>query len=291
MEQYLNDFITYLKDVKRASNNTLQAYSNDLKRFYNYLDKQNITSVTKISETCLNSYVLTMEKEGLSPASVSRNIASMKAFLLYLLKQGKMTGDPAERIKAPKISKKTPEILNKAMVNKLLKQPDIKTPKGIRDKAILELLYATGMKVTEIISCKLSDVNQSGRFIICRDHNERSIPFGKPAAQALKDYLIIRQEVLDKNHSEYLFLNPSGEALSRQGLWKMLKGYAVDIGLAEINPNMIRRSFAAHLLENGADLNSVKEFLGHADITTTQYYLTSSYINSREVYKNTHPRA
>lgn len=291
MEQYFKDYITYLKDVKRASVNTLQAYSNDLKRFHNFLDKQNITSVTKISETSLNTYVLSMEKEGLSAASVSRNIASMKAFLLYLLKQGIMIGDPAERIKAPKILKKAPHTMDFTMINKLLKQPNSKTKKGIRDKAILELLYATGMKVSELISCKLSDVNLSARYITCREHNERSIPFGKPAEQALTNYIKIRAEVFDKHNNDFLFLNPSGEALSRQGLWKILKGYAAQIGLPEINPNMMRRSFATHLLENGADINAVKEFLGHADISTTQYYLSNSHTNSREVYKNSHPRA
>lgn len=291
MEQYLNDFITYLRDVKRASNNTLQAYGNDLKRFYAFLEQQNITSVIKISETSLNSYVLSLEKEGLSSASVSRNIASMKAFLLYLLKQGKIMGDPAERIRGPKIIKKSPQVMNTSMVNQLLRQPNLRTKKGIRDKAIMELLYATGMKVSELISCKVSDINLTGKYITCHEHNERTIPFGRPAAQALKEYLNIRQVAFDKKKNDYLFLNPSGDSLSRQGLWKILKGYAAGAGLTNINPNMIRQSFAAHLIENGADLNSVKEFLGHSDISSTQFYITRSMKNSRDVYRNSHPRA
>lgn len=291
MEQYLNDFVTYLRDVKRASNNTLQAYGNDLKRFNAFLKNQSITSVTKISETSLNSYVLSLEKEGLSTSSVSRNIASMKAFMLYLFKQGIISEDPAERIKGPKILKKTPQVMNTSMVNQLLRQPNLLTKKGIRDKAIMELLYATGMKVSELASCKVSDVNLAGKYITCHEHNERTIPFGRPAAQAIKEYLNIRQTVFNKKNSDILFLNPSGDSLSRQGLWKILKGYATGAGLTNINPNMLRQSFAAHMIENGADLNSVKEFLGHADISSTQFYITRSIKSSRDVYRNSHPRA
>ncbi|HWT27272.1 MAG TPA: tyrosine recombinase [Mobilitalea sp.] len=291
MEQYIQDFITYLQEVKHATNNTMQAYHNDLKRLLVYFEKQNITSVTKISETGLNSYVLSLEKEGLSPASVSRNIASMKAFLLYLLKHGKISGDPSERIKPPKVAKKSPQIMNTSSIDKLLDQPDIKTKKGIRDKAMLELLYATGLKVSELITIKVADINLSSRYITCKERRERNIPLGKPATQSLKEYFKIREEAFNKKNNDILFLNSSGDQLSRQGFWKILKGYAGSAGMEEINPNKIRHSFAAHLMENGADIESVREFLGHADITTTQLYLPQNYKNSREVYMQTHPRA
>lgn len=291
MEQYINHFITYLKEMKHASKNTMQAYQNDLKKLQLYLEKQNINSVTKISETILNSYVLTLEKNGMSPASVSRSIAAIKAFLLYLLKQGVIVGDPSERIKPPKLQKKSPQILDTSMVEKLLVQPNTRTKKGIRDRAILELLYATGIKVSELIAMKVSDVNLISRYITCGEKRERIIPLGKSAKAAIVDYLNIRDDGYNKKNNDFLFLNSSGEPLSRQGLWKTLKGYAMMAGMNEINPNAIRHSFAAHLLENGADLGSVQEFLGHADITTTQLYLTNSYKNSREVYMNTHPRA
>ena len=147
MEQYINDFLLYMKEVKHASKNTLQAYQNDLKKLMLFLEKQDINSVTKISETSLNSYILTLEKEGLSPASVTRNIAALKAFILYLIKQQLIQGDPSERIKPPKVQKKTPQIIEISLVDKLLAQPNTKTRKGIRDRAILELLYATGVKV------------------------------------------------------------------------------------------------------------------------------------------------
>jgi len=291
MEQYINDFIVYLQEVKHASKNTLQAYHNDLKKLELFLDKQGIYAVTRISETILNSYVLHLEKEGLSPASVSRNIAALKTFLLYLLKNGIITGDPSERIKPPRVQKKSPQVIETSLIDQLLKQPDKATKKGIRDRAILELLYATGIKVSELIAIKVSDVNLSGRYIICNKNRERIIPFGKTAKVALQEYLNIREKAFNKNNYEFLFLNSAGEKLTRQGLWKILKAYAKQVGVDEINPNVIRNSFAAHLIDNGADLGSVQEFLGHADITTTQIYLNHSYKNSREVYMNSHPRA
>ena len=291
MELYINDFINYLSEVKHASKNTLQAYQNDLKKLQLFLEKHLIHSVIKISETNLNSYVLSLEKEGLSPASVSRNIAAIKAFLLYLIKHQIITSDPSERIKPPKVQKKSPQIIKTDMVEQLLKQPDTNNKKGIRDLAMLELLYATGIKVSELISLKVKDVNLTGRYITCGDRRERNIPFGKSAKSALSEYLSIREEGFHKTQNDFLFLNSSGEALTRQGFWKILKAYAKQVGMTESNPNSIRHSFAAHLIENGADLSSVQEFLGHADITTTQLYLPHTFKNSREVYMNTHPRA
>ena len=291
MDQYILDFINYLQEVKHASVNTLHAYQNDLKKLQTYFLKQNINSIQKINETTLNSYVLTLEKEGLSPASVSRNIAAMKAFLLYLIKHGVMTGDPSERIRPPKVHKKTPQIVETKIMDQLLMLPDLKTKKGIRDKAILELLYATGIKVTELITLKESDIHLSGRYITCGDRRERNIPIGNEAKNALQAYLDIRDTEINKKHQAYLFLNSSGDQLTRQGLWKILKTYASLVGMSEINPNTIRHSFAAHLIENGADLGSVQEFLGHADITTTQLYLSQGLKSSREVYMTSHPRA
>jgi len=291
MEQFINDFISYMKDVKNASDNTLQAYMNDLKKLHSFCSKHGIMSVTKISETNLKSYLLGLESEGLSPSSITRNIAAVKAFLLYLIKNQIITYDPSERIKPPPVRKKAPQILDTNMITKLLEQPNVKTKKGIRDKAILELMYATGIKVSELISIKLSDINLNARFITCKEFKERNIPFGNSAKKALQEYLNIRSKEFDKFHNDYLFLNTSGKPLSRQGLWKILKYYANAAGIADANPNTIRHSFAAHMLDNGADLGSVQEFLGHADISTTQVYMSKGYKNSRELYMNTHPRA
>ena len=291
MEQLINDFISYMRDVKDASENTLQAYMNDLKKLYSFCIRQDIQSVTKISETNLKSYLLALENEGLSPSSINRNIAAVKAFILYLIKHQIIFNEPSERIKPPPVRKKAPQVLDTQMINRLLEQPDTKSHKGIRDKAILELLYATGIKVSELISIRLSDVNMSARYIICREFRERIIPFGNSAKKALQDYLNIRSKYYDKSKSDILFLNSSGKAISRQGLWKIIKYYADTAGITDVNPNSIRHSFAAHMLDNGADLGSVQEFLGHSDISTTQIYMSSGYKNSREVYMRTHPRA
>lgn len=291
MEQLINDFISYMRDVKDASENTLQAYMNDLKKLYSFCIRQDIQSVTKISETNLKSYLLALENEGLSPSSINRNIAAVKAFILYLIKHQIIFNDPSERIKPPPVRKKAPQVLDTQMINRLLEQPDTKSHKGIRDKAILELLYATGIKVSELISIRLSDVNMSARYIICREFRERIIPFGNSTKKALQDYLNIRSKYYDKSKSDILFLNSSGKAISRQGLWKIIKYYADTAGITDVNPNSIRHSFAAHMLDNGADLGSVQEFLGHSDISTTQIYMSSGYKNSREVYMRTHPRA
>lgn len=291
MEQLINDFISYMRDAKDASENTLQAYMNDLRKLQSFCIRQDIESVTKISETNLKSYLLALENEGLSPSSISRNIAAVKAFFLYLIKHQIILNDPSERIKPPSVRKKAPQVLDTKMINRLLEQPDIKNYKGIRDRAILELLYATGIKVSELTAIKLSDINMNARYIICRKYRERIIPFGNSAKKALQDYLNIRSKYYDKKRSDILFLNSSGKAISRQGLWKIIKYYADAAGITDVNPNSIRHSFAAHMLDNGADLGSVQEFLGHSDISTTQIYMTSGYKNSREVYMKTHPRA
>lgn len=291
MNQQIEAFTRYLLEVKQSSQNTIRAYQKDLKKLESYLALQGIETCSKITETSLNSYVLSLEKEGLSPSTVSRHIASMKAFLLFLLKNGSIIGDPSERIKAPKVVKKPPQILNEDKILALLNSPDLKTSKGIRDKAMLELLYATGMKVSELISVKLTDINLSGKYLTCGDKNERNVPFGNAAKYALEAYINIREQAFNRRNEKHLFLNSQGEQLSRQGFWKILKGYARQVGIEDINPNMIRHSFAAHMIENGADLGVVQKFLGHTDISTTQLYLTHNYQNSREVYSNTHPRA
>lgn len=286
MKQQIEDFIRYLQEVKHASLNTVRSYQNDLFKMESYLSRQGIKTASKITETSLNSYVLYLEKDGMSPASVSRNIASMKAFLLYLLRNGSISHDPSERIKAPKVIKKPPYILDEKKIIELLKQPDITTGKGIRDRAMLELLYATGIKVSELINIRLSDVNLFGKYITCGERQERIIPFGSAAKKALKAYLDIREVTFNKRNKDYLFLNSHGEQLSRQGFWKILKEYAKRAGVEDINPNTIRHSFAAHMIDNGADIGVVQRFLGYTDL-----YLTHSNQNIREVYMNTHPRA
>lgn len=294
MKAALQEFITYMAEVKKASVNTCLSYRNDLTKLVNYMYRQNITEEDKISETSLNSYVLTMEKEGMSPATVSRNIASIKSFILYLIKHGKMEHDPTERMKAPKIEKKPHSALSAEEVNGLLEQPDTNTIKGMRDRAMLELLYATGIRVTELISIKLEDLNLKNRFLRCvGNKKERLIPFGNMAKHALENYFNFgRPSLVENANTEFLFTNLSGEPMSRQGFWKIIKGYGKNAGIAmEITPQILRNSFAAHMIENGADLRSIQEFLGHADIATTQFYIQGGERKLTKVYSDTHPRA
>jgi len=184
MKQEIEEFTKYLSEVKQASSNTIKAYQNDLNKLEAFMKRQGIENASKITETSLNSYILSLEKENMSPSTVSRHIASMKAFLLFLIKQGRIKGDPSERIKPPKIVKKAPQILGEDKVLQLLNQPDINTVKGIRDKAMLELLYATGIKVSELINLRLWDVSLTGRYITCGEKNERTIPFGSAKGSA-----------------------------------------------------------------------------------------------------------
>lgn len=293
MEQEINSFIIYLHNVKRTSENTEVSYRRDLLKVQHFMENQGIGDVQKISATNLNSYVLYLEKNHFSAATISRNIASLKAFYHYMFKEGMVDEDISEKLKAPKIEKKIPEILTMKEVVRLLEQPCGSTLKEIRDKAMLELLYATGIRVTELISLKLSDVNLQLGFIICRDAaKERVIPFGNEARSALVNYLEnARNHMLNDSDSEYLFVNCSGLPMSRQGFWKLIKLYAKKAGIDEdITPHTLRHSFAAHLVENGADLRSVQEMLGHSDISTTQIYAAMSHNKIREVYTKAHPR-
>lgn len=294
MKTALQDFLTYMSEIKNASVNTVISYRNDLTKLMRHLENQNIIDADKISETSLNSYVLTIEREGMSPATVSRNIASIKAFIFYLIKKGSLHEDPTERMKAPKVEKKPPHTLSKEQINGLLEQPNTVSKKGIRDKAMLELLYATGIRVTELITIRLEDVNLKNRYIRCCNSNkERIIPFGNMAKQALETYFLkVRTELLGKMESNICFTNLSGEPMSRQGFWKIIKSYGKTAGIQdEITPQIFRHSFAVHMMENGADIHSVQELLGHSDVATTQLYMQGRKGKIRDVYESAHPRA
>ena len=293
MENEINAFMIYLHNIKKTSENTEMSYRRDLVKVKNYLEEQGIEDVRKITSSNLNSYILYLEKNKFSAATISRNIASLKAFYHYMCKEGMVAEDVAETLHAPKIEKKMPEILSTDEVVRLLEQPSGDTPKEIRDKAMLELLYATGIRVTELITLKLSDVNLQMGYIVCKDSGkERVIPFGNEAKSALIRYLEgTRASMISDADSEYLFANCSGQPMSRQGFWKLIKYYAKKAGIvADITPHTLRHSFAAHLVENGADLRSVQEMLGHSDISTTQIYVNMNRNRLREVYAKAHPR-
>lgn len=293
MESTIPNFVTYLEQVKNASNSTVMSYQRDLKKLFTFLHSKGIESLTDVTSTSLNSYVLFLEREGFSTATVSRNVASMKSYFHFVFTLHQVEEDPAEPIRAPHIEKKVPEILTQREVNDLLDAPVCETAKGCRDKAMLELLYATGMRVSELLAVQLDDLNLEMNYIVCRDTDkERAIPFGNTARQALVQYMgEAREELLKGTGSSYLFVNCSGKPMSRQGFWKLLKCYAGKAGIVkDITPHTLRHSFAVHLVQNGAELKAVQEMLGHADISTTQMYLNMNFNRVREVYAKAHPR-
>lgn len=293
MEKEIGAFITYLHNVKNTSGNTEMSYRRDLEKVSHFMESRGIHETKDVKAQDLADYVKFLEDSKFAVATVSRNIASLKAFYHYLVQEGLVEEDISDKLKAPKIEKKAPEIMTPDEVVRLLEQPSGDSPKEIRDKAMLELLYATGIRVTELITLRLSDVNMQMSFILCRDRNkERIIPFGAAAKNALARYLDgTREEMLENKKSEVLFANCSGQPMSRQGFWKLIKHYAKKADIqADITPHTLRHSFAAHLVENGADLRSVQEMLGHSDISTTQIYANLNHNHIREVYAKAHPR-
>lgn len=293
MEQAIVQFVAYLHNIKETSTNTELSYRRDLKKVIVFLHARNLTEWVDVSEEALKDYITSMGEQHFAAATISRNIASIKALFHFMAQEGIVKKDITDGLKAPKIEKKIPEILTMDEVIRLLEQPSGNSHKEIRDKAMLELLYATGIRVTELITLKVSDVNLPMSFIICRDaHKERVIPFGKAAKEALVRYLTeAREQMIEDKSSDILFCNFSGAPMSRQGFWKLIKFYAKKAGItADITPHTLRHSFAAHLVENGADLRSVQEMLGHSDISTTQIYANMNHNRIREVYAKAHPR-
>lgn len=293
MEQAIQAFMSYLQNIKKVSENTRESYGRDLNRLRRFLAESGVTEVTQITATDLNAFVLELEKRRFSAATVSRMIAAIKSFYHFLFREHLVEEDVAEGLKAPRVIRKMPEILSVEEVDRLLAQPDTETHKGLRDKAMLELLYATGLRVSEMIALRPEDVNLKMGFVVCKEKGrERAIPFGNQARRALMAYLEqAREAMLQKEEDTTLFVNCGGKPMSRQGFWKLVKAYAEKAGIAaQITPYTLRHSFAAHLVENGADLRSVQEMLGHSDISSTQIYADRSQNRLREVYRKAHPR-
>lgn len=292
MQETIQSFTDYLQTEKKASKNTEVSYQRDLRKLAVFLKEHGIEKPEQMNATVLNSYLLYLEREHFSPATISRSIAAIHMFCQYACQEGIMVSDPSKALQPPKVERKMPEILSIAEVDLLLRQPKTDTPKGIRDKAMLEMLYATGIRVSELIHLKTQDVNLMMDYITCRDEKERIVPFGGLAKKALEQYLgSARAALMHGREDDVLFVNCSGGPMSRQGFWKILKSYAKSAGItADITPHTLRHSFATHLLQNGADLKSVQEMMGHADISTTQMYLHLGVNKIRDVYRKTHPR-
>ena len=296
MEENVALFLSYLKNIKMSSDNTIQSYERDLKYFIQYLKEHQVQQVEGLTAEVIDAYLKDRKEHQKSMATVSRTLASIRAFCQYLMKEGLLQQNPARAIALPKIEKKVPRILSQSQITLLLEQPNVKGIKGIRDRAMLELLYATGIRVSELVALKVTDINLQQGYIICRDaHKERTIPIGKSAVAALQRYLSeVRYVLLKDNTDSSLFVNCNGNAMTRQGFWKILKTYAKYADITEsITPHMLRHSFAAHLVQNGANLKSVQQMLGHSDISTTQVYmhLDKETEELKNVYNKTHPRA
>ena len=294
MENAVQEFIEYLRVTRKSSDNTLVSYRRDLNKLTGYLQEvREISDWKAVTETDLNAYLLYLEKGSYAASSISRSVASCHAFFQYLRDRNRISSDPSRMLRPPKAERKLPGVISVEEVDALLSQPSETTAKGLRDRAMLELLYATGIRVSELIGLKMEQLNLQMEYVICEDRTkERIIPFGNTAKKALAAYLAgPRAELLKGKTSDDLFVNCSGGSMSRQGFWKVLKGYAQTAGIrGEITPHTLRHSFAAHLLQNGADIKSVQEMLGHSDISSTQVYLNMDFGRMREVYVRTHPR-
>lgn len=292
---YVKSFTDYLKSEKQMSENSFSAYQRDVRDFLTFLGAKGMSGPEEASNTEVVSYLLALKNEGRSGATVNRKVASLRAFYNYLISLGVVSDNPTANIKSPKIQRKEIEYLSIEEVETILALPD-DTVKGVRDRALLEVLYAAGIRVSEAAAANVSDINLRIGFITCDgEHGKaRIIPLGRPAKAALEEYIYDGRAKLlrGKEDCGALFLNYYGERLTRQGVWKVMKDYGARAGIShELSPQILRNSFAVHMIQNGADLKTLQELLGHEDITATQIYLSVTKNRIKEVYDNTHPRA
>ena len=293
MERQLKLFFEFLENEKKLSDNTLQSYKRDLKQFRRFLESYSL-HYNKVSEDDMNLYIKELQENGKKASSISRAIASIRSFYQFALKRKKVKKDPTANVKSPKIEKRVPSVLTSKEVELLLDQPKDVDLKGTRDKAMLEFAYATGMRVTEIISLNIDDVNLEEGYVTCTNGNkQRTIPLGTMSLNALKEYIEDARDVLIKDEKQRaLFVNVNGGRLTRQGFWKIIKYYKEQAHITkDITPHVLRHSFATHLLQNGADLKAIQTMLGHSDISSTQVYMQFQDGGLKDIYKKAHPRA
>ena len=293
MERQLKYFFNFLQNDKKLSENTLQSYKRDLKQFRKYLEENKI-NYNRVKEEDIQNYIAELQEEGKKASSISRCIASIRSFYQFVLKNKKIKVDPTVNIQSPKIEKRVPNVLTAKEVELLLKQPDDVDLKGIRDKAMLEFAYATGMRVTEIISLDIDDVNLEEAYVICKGaKKQRIIPLGSMCLKALTEYINEARGILIRNQDEKaLFVNVNGGRLTRQGFWKIIKFYKEQAHITkDITPHVLRHSFATHLLQNGADIRAIQTMLGHSDISSTQVYMQFQDEGLKDIYRKAHPRA
>ena len=293
MEKQVKLFLEFLQNDKKASENTLQSYRRDIVYFNKYLETNKI-NYTKVKEEDIKEYLEHLQSVGKKASTISRNLASIRAMYQFLVKNKKVKADPTAHIQSPKIEKKAPSVLTAKEVELLLDQPKDVDLKGTRDKAMLEFAYATGMRVTEIISLNIEDVKLDEGYVVCKSGSkQRNIPLGTLALKALKEYIEDARPILIRDESvKALFVNVNGQRLTRQGFWKIVKYYKEQAHITkDITPHVLRHSFATHLLQNGADLKSIQTMLGHSDISSTQVYMQFRDNGLKNIYKKAHPRA
>ena len=283
----------YLKSEKQASENTVSSYLRDVRQFAREMEKNGI-SLLEVMTKDVEEYTHILSRRGKSPATITRSVASIKSFYNCLVARGEMDHNPAKGVAPVKVERKLPQVLTGREVELFLEQPECTDLKGYRDRAMLELLYATGIRVSELIALDVDDLNLPGGVLKCFSKGrERVIPLYPVAIRALSEYVHnIRPQLVESPDETALFLNMSGERMSRQGFWKLIKHYQEKAGIKkDITPHTLRHSFAAHLLENGADLRAIQEMLGHADISSTQVYSRLMNQKIKDVYRKAHPRA
>ncbi len=293
MEKQIKLFLEFLENDKKLSSNTLQSYKRDITQYQEYIDKNSLNYL-KITNEDIDKYFDYLKTMNKKTSTISRNLATIRSFYQFLLRTKKVKKDPTIGVRSPKVEKKVPNILTSKEVELLLEQPKTIDLKGIRDKAMLEFAYATGMRVTEIISLNLSDVNfEQGYVVVNSGLKKRNIPLGSISLKALKDYVEKARPILIRDENvTALFVNINGKRLTRQGFWKIVKFYKEQAHISkDITPHVLRHSFATHLLQNGADLKAIQTMLGHSDISSTQVYMQFQNENLKDIYKKAHPRA
>jgi integrase/recombinase XerD len=294
MEQWLDQLLHYLIVEKGLSKNTIEAYSHGLSRFLNHLREKGVQEIQEVDKFHIRGFLLALKKKNLAPKSIARNLVAIRTFFRFLVQEGILEANPAEELESPKVAKTLPEILTLKEIEQILEQPNLQTPLGMRDRAMLEMLYATGMRVSELTHLPTHQVNLEGGYVLLygKGSKERIVPLGSEAMKWVTLYLNESRGILAKGkESPSLFINRSGKGMSRQGFWKNLKEYARKAGLRKrITPHLLRHSFASHLLEGGADLRSVQMMLGHVDISTTQIYTHVTGERLKKIHKQYHPR-
>ncbi len=294
MKELIDTFLNYLSVERGLANNTIISYREDLNTYLDFIEKSNIAVLSKISKNNITNFMFDQKGKGIAVNSIARRLAAIRMFHRFLTRERILKDDPSTLIDSPKLWKKIPDTLTLNEVEVLIAQPNVRSDQGVRDRAILETLYATGMRVSEAVNLKKDNVNLDIGFLRCigKGNKERVIPLGKKAIASINKYLeAVRPKLLKNKDSEFLFISRSGKKISRQSFWKIIKKYAKEAHIKKpIKPHTLRHSFATHLLERGADLRSVQEMLGHSNISTTQIYTHIDKDRLKNIHKQFHPR-